>query len=110
MQITTTNNLEGYRILSYHGIFTKFQENEWYENIKYALEGIEEKAKDWVEAAIDRGILFEDKEIDVDNDFALIGVHIVSASTYGQDDYDGSTTPDIIAYGTLVRIERISKD
>ena len=109
MLLTTTNNIEGYRILSYHGIITAFQENEWDNNIKYALEGLEKKAKDWVEERIDIGILFEDEEVDADIDFALIGVHIVSASTYGQDDY-GSTKPDIIAYGTLVRIERVFEE
>ena len=109
MLLTTTNNIEGYRIFSYHSLITKFQEDEWTNNIKYALEGLEEKAKDWVEAAIDRGILFEDEEVDTDLDFALIGVHIVSASTYGQDDY-GATKPDIIAYGTLVRIKRVFEE
>lgn len=88
MIITTTNTIENYQVVEYLGIVKSFREDYW--NVKKEMEDLI------------NDLIKEAEGIGAD---AIIGLTISSASTYGQDD-DGCTKPDMIAYGTAVKIKK----
>lgn len=87
MIITTTQSIEGYHIVEYLGIVGAFEEN--YSSVGREMDDLEDSLRDQAE---DKGAN------------AIVGFTYISASTYSQDEY-GGLKPDMIAYGTAVRIE-----
>ena len=87
MIITTTQSIEGYHIVEYLGIVGSFREN--YSSVGQEMDDLEDDLRDQAE--------------DMGAD-AIVGFTYTSASTYSTFDY-GDTKPDLIAYGTAVRIE-----
>lgn len=86
---TNTPNIEGYQIIEYLGIVYSFRENYAYvtDEIHDLIEDLTNKAE----------------KLGAD---AIISLTITSASTYSEDDYTG-LKPDMIAYGTAVKIQLI---
>lgn len=112
MIITTTNNIDGYRIVEYCSVLAFFEESIWNGDLGWVFQRLAKKGRKWIKygtTVLDEDDL-ESDELDQDDPacagFAIVGAHVVSASTYSTDYYD-NTMPDFIAYGTLVRIEAL---
>lgn len=87
MIITTTQSIEGYHIVEYLGIVSAFRKDyeDVYKEMSDLFNELSNRAEEWGADAI-------------------VGFTYASASTYSQD-YYGDKTPDMIAFGTAVRIE-----
>lgn len=89
MIITTTQSIEGYHIVEYLGIVGAFEED--YQSVGREMDDLEDELRDQAEY---KGAN------------AIVGFTYISASTYSDDGYGGNQKPDMIAYGTAVRIEK----
>lgn len=112
MIITTTNNIDGYRIVEYCTVISFFNNTHWENDLGWAFRRLAKKGRKWIKygtTVLDQDDV-ESDELNQDDSacagFAIVGAHVVSASTYSTDYYD-NTMPDFIAYGTLVRIEAL---
>lgn len=87
MIITNTQSIEGYHIVEYLGIVRAFREDyeDVYEEMSDLFNELSNRAEDWGADAI-------------------VGFTYASASTFSET-YYGGHKPDMIAYGTAVRIE-----
>ena len=90
MIITTTQSIEGFTIVAYLGIVRSFRED--YTNVDLEMDDL----KDDLEGDAER--------LGAD---AIVGFTYISASTYDYDE-DFGNHPDMIAYGTAVRLKKNS--
>jgi uncharacterized protein YbjQ (UPF0145 family) len=90
MIITTTQSIEGFTIVAYLGIVRSFREDYY-----FVGEEMDHLKNDLISAAEDLGA------------DAIVGFTYISSSTYYSDD-EGVCKPDMIAYGTAVKLKKNS--
>lgn len=91
MIITTTQSIEGFTIVAYLGIVRSFREN--YTDVELEMFDLENDLKGAAE------------RLGAD---AIVGFTYISSSTYYYDDEVDGDHPDMIAYGTAVRLKKNS--